>query len=71
MPDAITETRHREMAVEHLLFWTIRYVEQQHPGLLDSLDASLDKLGDPSQGGDKNDDAVRHIAAKMIVGARG
>ncbi len=71
MPDAITETRHREIAVEHLLFWTMRYVEAQHPGLLNSLDASLDKLGDPSGGADKDDDAVRHIAAKMIAGARG
>ncbi len=71
MPDAITETRHREIAVEHLLFWTMRYVEEQHPGLLDSLEASLDKLGDPSPSGDKNDGAVRHIAAKMIAGARG
>ena len=71
MSDAITETRHREIAVEHLLFWTMRYVEQQHPGLLDSLEASLDKLGDPSPGGDKDDNAVRHIAAKMIAGARG
>jgi len=51
MPDAITETRHRELAVEHLLFRTMRHVERQHPGLLDSLDASLDKLGDPTQGG--------------------
>lgn len=32
---------------------------------------SLDKLGDPAHGGDKNDEAVRHIAAKMIAGARG
>ncbi len=71
MSDAITETRHREIAVEHLLFWTMRYVEGQHPGLLDSLEASLDKLGDPTHGGDKNDNAVRHIAAKMIAGARG
>ncbi|KQM27824.1 MULTISPECIES: hypothetical protein [unclassified Sphingomonas] len=71
MSDALTETRHREIAVEHLLFWTMRYVEQQHPGLLDSLEASLDKLGDPSPAGDKDDNAVRHIAAKMIAGARG
>ena len=71
MSDAITETRHREIAVEHLLFWTMRYVEAQHPGLLDSLEASLDKLGDPTPGSDKDDDAVRHIAAKMIAGARG
>ncbi len=70
MSDALTDTRHREIAVEHLLFWTMRYVEQQHPGLLDSLEASLDKLGDPSHGADKDDGAVRHIAAKMIAGAR-
>ncbi|MBD8679191.1 hypothetical protein [Sphingomonas sp. CFBP 13720] len=71
MPDAITETRHREIAVEHLLFWTMRYVEERHPGLLDSLDASLDKLGDPVSGADRDDGAVRSIAAKMIAGARG
>ncbi len=71
MSDPTTETRHREIAVEHLLFWTIRYVEARVPGLLDSLDASLDKLGDPGHGPDKDDAAVRHIAAKMIAGARG
>ncbi len=71
MSDALTETRHREIAVEHLLFWTMRYVEEQHPGLLDALEASLDKLGDPTPGSDKDDQAVRHIAAKMIAGARG
>lgn len=71
MSDALTETRHREIAVQHLLFWTMRYVEGQHPGLLDALKASLDKLGDPTPGSDKDDNAVRHIAAKMIAGARG
>ncbi|MEP9400323.1 hypothetical protein [Sphingomonas sp. VNH70] len=70
MSDATIKTRHREIAVEHLLFWTMRYVERRLPGLLDSLEISLDKLGDPAHGPDKDDEAVRHIASKMIAGAR-
>ena len=30
----IVEARRREMAIEHLLFGTIRFVAQQHPALL-------------------------------------
>ncbi len=70
MSDETVKIRHREIAVEHLLFWTMRYIERRLPGLLDSLDVSLDKLGDPSHGDDKDDDKVRHIAAKIIAGAR-
>ncbi len=65
-----TETRRREIATEHLLFKTMEYVEERHPGLLDFLEASLDHLGDPGEGADKDDDAVRGIARRMIVGAR-
>lgn len=65
-----TQTRRREMAVEHLLFRTMEYVEAQHPGLLDALEASLDHLGDPAHDGTKDDEAVRDVARKMIDGAR-
>ena len=67
--DAV-ETRRREMAVEHLLFRTMAYVEASHPGLLDALETSLDHLGDPVHDGTKDDEAVRAIARKMIDGAR-
>lgn len=68
--DAAIHTRRREMATEHLLFRTIEYVEQRHPGLLDALEASLDHLGDPAEDGTKDDEAVRTVARKMIAGAR-
>ena len=67
--DAI-ETRRREMAVEHLLFRTMEYVEARHPGLLDALEASLDHLGDPAHDGTADNQAVRQIARNMIAGAR-
>jgi hypothetical protein len=70
MPDAAIETRRREIATEHLLFKTLEYVEHQHPGLLDFLEGSLDHLGDPADGADKDDEAVRTIARRMIEGAR-
>ncbi|WP_315761003.1 hypothetical protein [Sphingomonas sp. Y38-1Y] len=69
MTDAI-QTRRREIATEHLLFKLIEYVEANHPGLLDFLEASLDHLGDPADGADKDDEAVRQIARRMIAGAR-
>lgn len=70
MTDQTAATRHREIAVEHLLFKTMEYVEARHPGLLDMLEGSLDHLGDPARGDDKDDAAVRAIAARMIAGAR-
>ncbi|MCT8003385.1 hypothetical protein NZL82_16030 [Sphingomonas sanguinis] len=70
MNDTSAQTRRREIATEHLLFKTMEYVEAQHPGLLDFLEASLDHLGDPAHGTDKDDEAVREIARRMIVGAR-
>lgn len=67
---AMVEERRREIAVEHLLFKTMEYVERQHPGLLDFLENSLSNLGDPGEGEEKDDEAVRDIARKMITGAR-
>jgi hypothetical protein len=56
--------------VEHLVFKLIEYVEQRQPGLLDFIEASLDHLGDPAHDETKDDDAVRDIARRMVVGAR-
>lgn len=69
MNDAV-QTRRREIAAEHVLFKLIEYVEAWQPGLLDFIEASLDHLGDPATGADKDDEAVREIARRMIVGAR-
>ena len=68
--DTAVLSRRREIAVEHLLFKTIEYVEAQHPGLLDHLEGSLGHLGDPARDGTKDDDAVREVARRMIAGAR-
>lgn len=68
--DTAVEARRREIAAEHVLFKTIEYVERQHPGLLDYVEASLDHLGDYARDGTKDDEAVRAIARKMIDGAR-
>jgi len=68
--DTAVLARRREIAAEHLLFKLIEYVEARHPGLLDHLEGSLDHLGDPAHDETKDDEAVRAIARKMIVGAR-
>lgn len=70
LQSAVVSARQREMAVEHLLFKTIEFVEMRHGGLLDYLEESLDHLGDPAHDETKNDDAVRGVARKMISGAR-
>jgi hypothetical protein len=67
---AMAEERRREIAVEHLLFKTMEYVEREHPGLLDHLEGSLDHLGDSAEDDTKDDEAVRTIARRMIQGAR-
>ncbi len=64
------DARRREIAAEHVLFKMIEYVEAKHPGLLDFIEQSLDHLGDPARDETKDDDAVRQIARKMIIGAR-
>ena len=68
--DIAIRTRQREIATEHLLFKLMEYVEARHPGLLDYVERSLNHLGDPAGDGSKDDDAVRTIAQRMIVGAR-
>lgn len=70
MTDDAVLTRRREIAVEHMLFKLIEYVEQRDPGLLDAIEDSLDHLGDPATDDSKDDEAVRAIARKMIDGAR-
>ena len=70
MTDTDVQTRQREIATEHLLFKLIEYVEARHPGLLDFLEDSLDHLGDPARDETKDDEGVRAIARRMIVGAR-
>lgn len=68
--DTAIEARRREIAVEHVLFKLIEYVEDRHPGLLDFVEGSLDHLGDPARDGTKDDEAVRAIARRMVRGAR-
>lgn len=68
--DTAVQARQREIATEHLLFKLMEYVEAQHAGLLDFLEQSLDHLGDPATDDTKDDEAVRGIARRMIVGAR-
>ena len=66
----IARERQRELAVEHLLFGTIRYVQRQHPGLLDELERSLDHLGDSAQDDTKDDEAVRDVARRFLKSLR-
>ena len=67
---SITDARRREMAIEHLLFGTIRFVAQRHPDLLDALDTSLDHLWDKADDAPRDDEAVRAIARRFIRGLR-
>lgn len=59
MTDPVVSTRQREIAVEHLLFKLIEYVERKQPGLLDFLETSIANVGDPAQDETKDDEAVR------------
>lgn len=68
--DTAIQARRREIAVEHVLFKLIEYVEAREPGLLDFIEGSLDHLGDPAQDETKDDEAVRDIARRMVKGAR-
>lgn len=70
MTDDAVLTRRREIAVEHLLFKLIEYVEQRQPGLLDFIKGSLDHLGDRARDATKEDDAVREVARRIVAGAR-
>lgn len=66
----IVDARRRELAIEHLLFGTIRFLSQLHPGLLDELEASLDHLWDKAQDGERNDEAVREVASRFVGSLR-
>ena len=68
-PSAV-QARQREMAVEHILFHVVRAVERQQPGLIDTIEGSLDHLGDPGKDGTADDAAVREIARKLLASAR-
>ncbi len=62
----IAEARRREMAIEHLLFGTIRFVARRHPELLDELDGSLAHLWDKADDDARDDEAVRAIARRFL-----
>jgi len=64
------QARQREIAIEHILFHLLRHVEADRPGLIDTIEGSLDHLGDPARDGTADDEAVREIARKLLVSAR-
>jgi hypothetical protein len=68
--DPLIAARRREMATEHLLFGTIRFIARRHPELLDELDGSLEHLWDTVEGADRDDEAVRKIAGRIIKSLR-
>lgn len=68
--DPIIDARRREMAIEHLLFGTIRFVAERHPDLLDELDQSVDHLWDKAHGDARDDEAVRAVARRFIGSLR-
>lgn len=74
MSDALTDpaldARRREMAIEHLLFGTIRFVAARHPELLDELDGSLDHLWDRGDPETRDDEAVREVARRFVRSLR-
>ena len=69
-PDQITKTRQRELAIEHLLFQTIRELARERPDLLDKLEASLPHLWDNGPKNSHDDEAVRDIARTFIRSLR-
>lgn len=66
----LADARRRELAIEHLLFGTIRFVAQRHPGLLDELDGSLSHLWDKVEGEERDDEMVRDGARRFVKGLR-
>lgn len=71
-PDAAAAVaaRHRQMAVEHLLFGTIRFLSRRHPDLLTELDESLAHLWDHADDTSRNDEAVRDVARRFLRSLR-
>jgi len=68
--DQVADARRHEIATEHLLFGTIRFLAQRHPELLDELDRTLDHLWDRAEGAARDDAAVRKIAGRIIKSLR-
>jgi len=58
------------MAIEHLLFGTIRFVAQRHPELLDELEGSLAHLWDLADDETRDDEAVREVARRFLKSLR-
>lgn len=67
---AIVDARRREMAVEHLLFGTLRFVAHRHPELIGELEGSLTHLWDKADDDTRDDEAVRVIARRFIKSLR-
>ena len=63
---AEADNRHREMAIEHLLFGTIRFLARREPALLDELGATLPHLWDRARDGTRDDEAVREVARTFL-----
>lgn len=70
LTEAVGEARHRELAVEHLLFQALAYLGREAPGLFDHLDASIARLGDHADDDTKDDEAVREVARLFVQGLR-
>lgn len=70
MTDIGVQTRQREIAVEHILFKLIEYVERRQPGLIDFIETGLDRLGDRARDDTKDDEAVREVVRRMMSSAR-
>lgn len=66
----ITDSRRREMAIEHLLFGTLRFLTTRHPELVDELEGSLDHLWDLADEQPRDDEAVRDIARRFLRALR-
>ncbi|HYF53592.1 MAG TPA: hypothetical protein VEA41_04985 [Salinarimonas sp.] len=66
----VADARRREMAVEHILFNSLRFIARRHPELLDELEGSLDHLWDHADDGTRDDEALRTIARKFLKSLR-
>lgn len=68
--NSVADARRREMAVEHILFNSLRFIVRQNPGLLTELEGSLDHLWDHADDGTRDDEALREIARKFLKSLR-
>jgi hypothetical protein len=67
---AAVAARHREMAVEHLLFGTVRFLSQRQPELLAELEESLAHLWDRADDASRDDEGVRDVARRFLKSVR-